>query len=130
MCSGRKTHGRVVFLSKITRQAVWKYLANRGEELRGDDPLFAGQGGRRMSTGSVYQLLQRIGTRAGVADCHPHRFRHTFAIEYLRGGGDVFTLQRLLGHTTMTMVRHYLALADSDSQEAHRKASPVDRWKL
>jgi len=120
-----KSRGRHVFAGKATRRALWRYLTGRR-----DGSLFLTQEGRAMDRNSIRLVLTRLGERAGVQRAHPHRFRHTFAIEYLRNGGDVFTLQRFLGHSSLDMVRHYLALAQTDAAAAHQKASPVDRWRL
>ncbi|RJR10004.1 hypothetical protein C4588_04245 [Candidatus Parcubacteria bacterium] len=79
---------------------------------------------------SLTHLLVYIGKKSGVKGVYPHRFRHTFAVYYLRNGGDPYTLQQILGHSTMQMVSHYLQLAQVDIDDAHRRASPVDRFRL
>lgn len=79
---------------------------------------------------SIRSLLKRLGERAGVNNVHPHRLRHTFAITYLRNGGDIYSLKYLLGHSTLVMVERYLHLTAADASNAHRKASPADNWRL
>lgn len=125
--SGKKSRPRVIPIGVNTRKVIWRYLVDRPkEELAFCTSLSL----RPLDRSSLLHLLVRLGERSGIADVHPHRFRHTFAVTFLRNGGDVFSLQRLLGHSSLEMVRHYLALAQSDDVAAHRKASPVDNWRL
>jgi integrase/recombinase XerD len=127
--SGQKTKGRTVFLGKVSRRSVWHYLAIR-EDPRPDEPLFITQDYHPFQRQVLRELLIRIGERAGVQNAHPHKFRHTFATEYLRNGGDIYTLQRQLGHSSLKMVLRYLDIVKGDISEAHRRASPADRWRL
>lgn len=122
--------GRTVFLGKITRKAVWRYLAMREDGEDSKAPLFISAADHPFNRNSLRILIRRLGERAEIAHVHPHKFRHTFAITYLRSGGDVFTLQSLLGHGSLDMVRHYAQIAEMDVENAHRKASPVDNWRL
>jgi integrase/recombinase XerD len=124
-----KTHSRTTYLGKTGRKAVWHYLANRGD-CRQDDPLFVTDEDQPMTRQRVLAMLNRLGKSANIKSVHPHRFRHTCAIEYLRNGGDIFTLKALLGHKRMNMVDRYLEIARADVQNAHRKASPADNWRL
>jgi integrase/recombinase XerD len=121
--SSIKSKPRTVYLGRAARRAIWLHIAER-EDLRDDDPFFL------LAICSIQVILRRLGERAGAKKVHAHRLRHTFVIQYLRNGGDVFTLQRLLGDSTLEMVKHYLAIAQADIKEAHRKSSPVDRWRL
>lgn len=112
-----------------TRKAIWTYLQKRANK-EDEDPLVVSSTGLHLTRDGLRQLLDRIGKRAEVKNVHPHRFRHTFAIEYLRNGGDVYTLQMILGHSDLTMCRRYLNIATGDVQRVHRHASPVANWNL
>lgn len=119
----------MVYMGKRVQKELWKYLLNRPKGIK-KDPLFLSAYEKRLSADSVKHMLDRIAKRAEVDHVHPHVFRHTFAIQYLRNNGDIFTLQRLLGHSSLEMVKRYLALAQTDMETAHRRASPVDNWRL
>lgn len=121
---GRKSAARTVYLGARTKQAIWKYIAKEQSASDQTRLLF------NYKPNYLRHIIRRIGANAKVARCHPHRFRHTFAIFYLRNGGDVFTLQRLLGHATLEMTRRYLDIVKTDLADAHRRASPVDMWRL
>jgi integrase/recombinase XerD len=122
--------GRTVFLGKAARRAVWRYLAERADGEEPDAPLFLVKYDRPMNKYALRLLIVHLGEKAGVKKCLPHRFRHTFALTYLRAGGAVFTLQALLGHSTLDMVQHYARLAEIDVEQVHKRASPADNWRL
>lgn len=126
---GKGKKERAIPLDARTAQAIWRYLATRPDS-RPDDPLVVTQTDNRVDRHRLRRLLEDIGERAQVPNVHPHRFRHTFAINFLRNGGDILTLQRILGHATVQMVNTYLALAQVDVDAAHRRASPVGNWRL
>jgi integrase/recombinase XerD len=126
---GKGSKERRVEFGPRTGQAIWKYLASRGVLQPGDYFLIS-RTGRRLDRDELAHRLQSLGKRAGVANCHPHRFRHTFAVMFLRNGGSSLALQRLLGHSTMEMVRVYVKLSEVDLKDAHRRASPVENLRL
>lgn len=90
--------------------------------------LFLTHCGHPLSTRGVQIMLRRYGLKARLVGvrCSPHTLRHTAAITFLRNGGDVFSLQRLLGHSNLEMTRRYSELATVDVKKAHIMASPVD----
>lgn len=129
MVLGKGAKERILPFSSRTGGVLWRYLAQI-PGLEQTSPIFTTSVGYPLDGNQLRRILARIGDRAKVADVHPHRFRHTFAIQFLRNGGDPYTLQMLLGHSTMDMVRRYLDLAQTDLERAHKRASPVDNWRL
>jgi site-specific recombinase XerD len=133
---GKGNKRRIVFMGTAARRAVWRYIEAYRREAAQDKPLFVSVGGHTSGAAltiyGVHQIVAKAGKAAGVADvrCSPHTLRHTFAVSFLRGGGNLFELQQLMGHTDLTVLRRYVALAQTDLAEAHRAASPADRMKL
>ena len=84
--------------------------------------------GAALSPRGIQLAIARLGRRAAVGTrCSPHTFRHTFARGYLVNGGDVFSLQQILGHATLDMVRRYVYFASFETvRRLHAAASPAD----
>ena len=127
MGKGRKE--RLLPIAARTSQAIWRYLATRDTK-RDSAFLFATKTERQLERNNVRNTLKRIGERAGVSGVTMHRFRHTFAIAFLRNNGHIMALQRLLGHATLDMVSRYLNIVQADIENAHKESSPVANWLL
>lgn len=117
---------RRVFISTKTKETLQKYLRIRGD-IPGNPNLFVNSEDLPMKGRNVQERLTVYGSRAKLEGVRvsPHTFRHTFAKMYIIRGGDPFSLQALLGHSTLDMVRHYVNLWGNDLQKMHRQFSPV-----
>lgn len=99
-------------VSRRLRRELIRYL-NR---IRPDTPcpaLLVRTDGKAVTVQTVTELFKRIRRRVGFR-VHAHRFRHTFATEYLRQGGEIERLRRILGHSTYAMVMRYVHLNKGD----------------
>jgi site-specific recombinase XerD len=83
---------RTIPLHPSTCQAIWKYLSARLNDSMGD-PVFITDNGKPLTRRRILAIIHNISKRAGIMGANVHRFRHTFAINYLRNGGDIYTLQ-------------------------------------
>lgn len=89
--------------------------------------LFLSANGERLTVDALEGLVGRAAHRARIRHVHCHLLRHTFATNYLvKEVGDSLRLQQILGHTSLEMVRRYVALANVQQSLIERRASPMD----
>ncbi|MDR0530503.1 MAG: site-specific integrase [Oscillospiraceae bacterium] len=75
---------------------------------------------------TVEQLFRVLKKRSGIARLRPHLLRHSFATRYLENGGDVYSLQQILGHTSLDMVRRYVHQTPTKTVVCFPQFSPLD----
>jgi site-specific recombinase XerD len=123
---GKGRRDRFVFLRPQTTGAIRAYLAERSDAER-HAPLFpSARTGGPLKPNGLLQFCRRLGRRASVDECHPHKFRRTFATWALRAGMNIHAVQRLMGHADLDVLLRYLNLDEADLAEAHRRYGPVD----
>lgn len=125
---GKGDKTRVVALGDTAMDALARYLrSRRAHKDAASDAMWLGRYGAMTGSG-VAQTLKRRGEEAGIEGLHPHRFRHTFAHEWLAAGGQESDLMMLAGWSSPAMIRRYGRSAAADrARDAHRRLSPVDR---
>ncbi len=125
---GKGRRERLVPIGSSALLALRRYLEVRGGPPRG--ALFLDDDGRPLSRNAVYRAVRRLSAKAGIEGvrCSPHTLRHTFATRFLTLGGDLLSLQRLLGHSprSLDVTQRYISLLDADIRAAHRRFSPGD----
>lgn len=127
----RKAKGRkqlIIPLSAYLCKILADYLEFRGL----DDPdgyLFPTQFGNKLSRRGAEQLIANYNHARGVEKTSVHLYRHTFAKKWIMNGGDIFSLQKMLGHSSLEMVRKYVALFGGDTKVQYEKFNPLDQFK-
>lgn len=128
--AGKGGKERTVPIGSFVQKMLWKYVSHSRPQPVTDrvTRLFLSGDGLPLTKSGVQQMLRRCGKKAGLTGvrCSPHTLRHTFAKAYLINGGDIFSLQRILGHSSLASVKTYLNLFAEDLKSQHRRFSPVD----
>ncbi len=122
---GGKT--RVVPVIEPVRRLIEDYLALCPFELSGG-PLFVGARGGPLSPRIIQLAVERMRGALGLpAGATPHALRHSFATHLLGRGGDLRTIQELLGHASLSTTQRYTAVEGARLVEVHRAAHPRAR---
>lgn len=126
---GKGNKERTVCFGAMTAQALFAML--RGQLRESGYPLFQSglKPGEPLTRYALKELFRDLRKRGGITGVRvsPHTCRHTFAVTWLLHGGDAYTLQILMGHTTPAITSRYINLARADVQAQHRRISPLDR---
>lgn len=116
---------RIVFVGAAARAALAAYLATL-PPLATADPLWWGRQGP-LTVEGMKSFVQRLGRRAGVEPCGPHRYRRTFATWMLHDGADAKTTAAILGHSVEELLKSYVMSDDETLRAQHAQHGPVDR---
>lgn len=130
---GKGSKPRHVYIGETMSQILDNYILHvRPWFANGKDGLFPPSRSKAQFVAADYlstrlkKKMDSVGIPRANSTCH--RLRHTFAVNYIRNGGNVFSLQQLLGHSTLEMTRRYVMLAETDLALDHARASPLDHF--
>lgn len=127
LVDGKGNKERLVPIQTTMKRQLKKYVAVRGDIP--SDALFVTIDNTPLSRRQLQTRIQKYGRMANIKNvrCSPHTFRHTFAKMAVQNGADVFSLQAVLGHASLEMVRNYVNLFSTDVYESHKRFSPLEK---
>ena len=122
--TGKGNKQRLIPLLPAVRQAIRKYLKYHPHPSP-NAPLFIGVRGDRINPGVVQRTVRKIRYAMGLPDTvTPHALRHSFATHLLQGGGDLRSVQELLGHSSLSATQRYTEITLQDLDRVYNKAHP------
>ena len=124
----KNRRGQIIPLSGTLSRILKEYLSYRGG--CPEDYLFCSETGTKATVNSMKLAVRKYNRKHGVNKTSCHLFRHTFAKNWILAGGDVFRLQKILGHSDITVTREYLDMFGQDLQQDFEKYNPLDRLMI
>jgi integrase/recombinase XerC len=123
--TGKGSKQRLVPILPIVGEAISDYLAACPYPGDGDTPLFVGVRGGRLDPAVVQRQMRRLRAALGLPEtATPHALRHSFATHLLADGGDLRTIQELLGHASLSTTQRYTDVDTVRLAAVHRKSHP------
>jgi integrase/recombinase XerC len=123
--AGKGGKERLVPVLPVVVEAIEAYLDACPHVLEPDDPLFVGARGRRLQARVVQRQMVRLRRLLGLPEtATPHALRHSFATHLLAGGGDLRTIQELLGHASLSTTQRYTEVDAAGLTEVYRRSHP------
>ena len=120
---GKRNKERLVPVLPVVKQAIKAYLERVPFTLADDGPLFVGVRGGRLNARAIQQAMLLVRTALGLPDsATPHALRHSFATHLLSAGGDLRTIQELLGHADLASTQVYTEVDSSRLKQVYNKA--------
>ena len=123
--TGKGGKQRLVPVLPAVAEAIEAYLAACPYRLGPSDPLFVGARGKRLAAGVTQGTMRRLRGRLGLSEtATPHALRHSFATHLLSGGGDLRTIQELLGHASLSTTQRYTGVDSARLLKVYQAAHP------
>lgn len=130
--NGKGSKERIIPIGSRTQRYLRRYIIHfRPDPIRpGIDNVFLNLDGSIITENSIRLTFSRLSVKCNIPRLHAHLCRHTFGTNYLRNGGDIFSLQKILGHEDLATVKLYMHLVEADVVQKHKLYSPIDRLDL
>jgi site-specific recombinase XerD len=126
---GKGDKEREIGITPTTAKYLWKYLKVHRRAARPDEThVFLGRRGAPMTPSGIDQVFYRIRDTIGLYDVRlsAHTFRHSFSRMWLEHGGELYSLSRLLGHSSVQVTEVYLREFQSrQARQHHNEFSPL-----
>jgi len=120
---GKGSKFRIVFISNRTRDAIQSYLNERTDY---SPYLWITKTKSNLKYSGLRQIIRRRAKNANIKTPSLHSFRRYFALQMLRSGVDIFSLQKLMGHSDIQILRRYLQQTEEDIRTAHKLGGPIE----
>lgn len=124
----KNRRAQIIPMSETLAKILREYLRYR--KGKPDDYVFCNTRGGKGNLRTYQDMLANYNHSRGVEKISAHLYRHTFAKKWILNGGDIFRLQKILGHSDITVVREYVQMFGNDLAQDFETFNPLDRMEL